>query len=94
MEWVEDTKLVIKARNPLPEAPSSETKEGTEEPPHKKRKFWLSERTFGEFVKEVAFPENIDLDSTTVRLDAGLLHVEVKKMEKKKRAKVSVEYLG
>ncbi|RPA86679.1 HSP20-like chaperone, partial [Ascobolus immersus RN42] len=105
VEWVEDTKLVIKAHNKTAEASSSRPgspkegeKEGEkvnggeeQEPPHKRRKYWLSERTIGEFVKEVQFPEDIDVESTSVRLDAGLLYVEVKKMEKRRRAKVEVE---
>lgn len=43
------------------------------------RKFWVSERTFGNFQRTFSFPSPVDLQKVSAKLEAGLLQIVVPK---------------
>lgn len=86
-----------------PEAEKSESEKSTEaapapaEPPVKKAKaaepklkYWVSERSVGEFARSFSFPEPINVDAVTAKLEHGILTVVVPKMEKKGARKILI----
>ncbi|KAI5815690.1 HSP20-like chaperone [Pyronema omphalodes] len=49
----------------------------------KERKYWVSERSVGEFSRCFSFPGLVDIDGVRASLEFGILKVVVPKMEKK-----------
>jgi len=61
----------------------SENKEGEKgEKKEEKPKYWVSERTVGEFSRSFSFPGTIDVDAVQASLEHGILKVVVPKKEK------------
>jgi len=56
-----------------------------------KAKYWLSERSFGEFSRVFNFPSNVDQDAVTAKFDHGLLNITVPKMEKKGVRRIEIK---
>ena len=46
-------------------------------------KYWVSERSVGEFSRPFSFPTSVDIDRVKASLDNGILKVVVPKLEKK-----------
>jgi HSP20 family protein len=46
-------------------------------------KYWVSERSVGEFSRSFSFPGNVDIDKVKASLEHGVLKIVVPKMEKK-----------
>lgn len=46
-------------------------------------KYWVSERSVGEFSRSFSFPGNVDIDKVKASLEHGVLKIIVPKMEKK-----------
>ncbi|KAL7274793.1 hypothetical protein RUND412_002292 [Rhizina undulata] len=53
-------------------------------------KFWVSERTIGEFQRSFQFPSSIDIDKVQASLDHGILKVVVPKKEQGKGRKIEI----
>jgi HSP20 family molecular chaperone IbpA len=54
-------------------------------------RYWLSERSYGEFSRVFNFPQNIDQDKVSAKFDHGVLDIKVPKSEKKGSHKISIE---
>lgn len=80
-------------------APEEANKETTEkkgamdkkDAAEKKGKYWLSERSFGEFSRVFSFPLTVDQDKVQAKFDHGVLNVTVPKSEKKGARRIQIE---
>lgn len=53
-------------------------------------RYWVSERSMGEFQRSFSFPTPVDVDSVKAGLEHGLLKVTVPKMEQKKGKRITI----
>lgn len=53
-------------------------------------RYWVSERSVGEFQRSFSFPTPVDVDNVTAGLEHGILKVNVPKAEQKKGKKITV----
>lgn len=53
-------------------------------------KYWVSERSLGEFSRSFSFPQNIDQDQVKASLKSGILSVIVPKARKQDRRKITI----
>jgi HSP20 family protein len=53
-------------------------------------KYWVSERSVGEFSRSFSFPGPVDIDQVKASLEHGILKVVVPKMEKKTGRKIEI----
>lgn len=66
-------------------------KEQQKQPDAEKRsKYWVSERSVGEFSRSFSFPGHVDIDNVKASLEHGILKVVVPKLEKKSGRKIEV----
>jgi HSP20 family molecular chaperone IbpA len=68
---------------------SKEEKEKEKEK-EKRPKYWVSERSVGEFSRSFSFPGHVDIDRVKASLDHGILKVVVPKLEKKAGRRIEV----
>ncbi|KAK0708917.1 HSP20-like chaperone [Apiosordaria backusii] len=54
-------------------------------------KYWLSERSFGEFSRVFNFPHNIDQDKVKAKFNQGILEIVVPKAEKTGARKIEIQ---
>jgi HSP20 family protein len=54
-------------------------------------KYWLSERSFGEFSRVFNFPSSVDQDKVEAKFNHGLLNVMVPKASKKGARKIEIK---
>ena len=54
-------------------------------------KYWLNERSFGEFSRVFNFPMGVDQDKVEAKFNHGLLNVTVPKMEKRGTRKIEIK---
>jgi HSP20 family protein len=59
-------------------------------PTEKKPKYWVSERSVGEFSRSFCFPSTVDVDNVKATLEHGILKIVVPKLEKKTGRKVEI----
>lgn len=64
-------------------------KEGTE-PSTGGAKYWLSERSYGEFSRVFSFPTAVDQDKVSAKFNNGILDIKVPKAETQGRKKITV----
>jgi HSP20 family molecular chaperone IbpA len=57
---------------------------------NKKPKYWVSERSVGEFSRSFSFPTSVDVEKVKASLEHGILKVVVPKLEKKAGRKIEV----
>lgn len=53
-------------------------------------RYWVSERSVGEFQRSFSFPTPVDVDSVKAGLEHGILKVTVPKLEQKKGKRITV----
>lgn len=53
-------------------------------------KYWLSERSYGEFSRVFSFPSSVDQSKVTAKFNNGILDIKVPKMEKQGGRKITV----
>ncbi|KAI5815712.1 HSP20-like chaperone [Pyronema omphalodes] len=53
-------------------------------------KYWVSERSVGEFSRSFSFPGHVDIDQVKASLEHGILKIVVPKMEKKTGRKIEI----
>lgn len=65
---------------------------GNVEKQHKapQEKFWLSERSIGEFSRSFSFPSRIDLDAVSAKLNNGILTIVVPKSKKSEMRQIPI----
>ena len=56
-----------------------------------KAKYWLSERSFGEFSRVFNFPAGVNQDGVEAKLKNGVLNIMAPKMEKKGAKKIEIQ---
>ncbi|KAK0639181.1 HSP20-like chaperone [Cercophora newfieldiana] len=56
-----------------------------------KAKYWLSERSFGEFSRVFNFPAGVNQDGVEAKLENGVLNITVPKVEKKGAKKIEIK---
>jgi len=61
-----------------------------EQPQQPKEKFWVSERSVGEFSRTFSFPSRVDQDGVTASLKNGVLNVTVPKARKHESRRITV----
>jgi HSP20 family molecular chaperone IbpA len=67
-------------------------KEGTKEAEQQpEAKYWLSERSYGEFSRVFSFPSAVDQDTVQAKFKDGVLNITVPKAEKKAGKKISIQ---
>jgi len=65
--------------------------EGGEGQVKPKPRYWLSERSYGEFSRVFTFPAAVDQDNVKAKFKDGILDISVPKAEKKSARKVTIE---
>lgn len=66
-------------------------KEGEKAGGASKPKYWLSERSYGEFSRVFNFPSTVDQDKVEAKFDKGVLNVIVPKVEKKGTRRIEIK---
>lgn len=66
------------------------SKEREEKPTSQQPRYWVSERSVGEFQRSFSFPTPVDVDNVKAGLEHGLLKVTVPKMEQKTGRRITV----
>ncbi len=83
IEAGEGSKKVAAAAKGKEVAPEAETKP--------KARYWLSERSYGEFSRVFTFPSPVDQDKVRATFKDGVLDISVPKAEKKGAKKISIQ---
>ena len=71
-------------------ATTTKGKEGSDEGEKPKARYWLSERSYGEFSRVFTFPSPVDQDNVRARFKDGVLDISVPKAEKRGAKKISI----
>ncbi|MCJ1399685.1 hypothetical protein MMC11_002887 [Xylographa trunciseda] len=74
-----------------PASGSTEVVKHKEQPKQQKFKYWVSERSVGEFHRSFTFPGRVDQDAVKASLKNGILSVVVPKAHEKASRKISIE---
>ena len=53
-------------------------------------KYWVSERSIGEFSRTFSFPSPVDQDTVTAGLDNGILNLSIPKAKKKESRRITI----
>jgi len=72
-------------------AESSVAATGAAEEPKDKAKYWLSERSVGEFARSFNFPTHVNTQSVTASLNDGILSVIVPKIKKAEARRITIQ---
>ncbi|KAF4446609.1 putative heat shock protein 30 [Fusarium austroafricanum] len=62
-----------------------------EKKPADQSKYWLTERSFGEFSRSFNFPTRVDQDNVSARFKDGILSIVVPKAKKHESRRINVE---
>ncbi|KAK3352088.1 HSP20-like chaperone [Neurospora tetraspora] len=54
-------------------------------------RYWVSERSYGEFRRVFTFPTNVDQEKVEAKFENGILNIKVPKAEKKGSKKISIQ---
>jgi HSP20 family protein len=81
---------VEEANEPGENSEVAETNEETSDRQAPQTKYWLSERSVGEFARSFSFPSRIDQDGVKASLTNGILNVVVPKAKKHESRKISI----
>ena len=68
-----------------------ETKKDAEKKEETGDKYWVSERSVGDFMRTFNFPSAVDQEKCKASMKNGILSIKVPKMEKKKGHRVAIE---
>jgi len=66
-------------------------KEGGEQAEKPKARYWLSERSHGEFSRVFSFPSAVDQDKVQAKFKDGILNITVPKAEKRGGKKIAIQ---
>ncbi|KAJ2903184.1 hypothetical protein MKZ38_010316 [Zalerion maritima] len=69
---------------------ATDKKEEKKEPSGDRSRYWVSERSIGEFSRAFQFPAPVDSDAVTASLKEGILHISVPKTTKKATRSIAV----
>ncbi len=65
--------------------------EGTEETGRQRPRYWLSERSYGEFLRMFTFPAAVDQDTVQAKFKDGILDITVPKAEKRGSKRIAIQ---
>ncbi|KAJ4367799.1 hypothetical protein N0V85_009120 [Neurospora sp. IMI 360204] len=54
-------------------------------------RYWVSERSYGEFRRVFTFPTNVDQEKVEAKFENGILNIKVPKAEKKGSKKIAIQ---
>ncbi|MCJ1431671.1 hypothetical protein MMC27_001026 [Xylographa pallens] len=74
-----------------PKSGSTEVVKHKEQPQQQRFKYWVTERSVGEFHRSFTFPGRVDQDAVKASLKNGILSVVVPKAHEKASRKISIE---
>lgn len=72
------------------EKTSTEVAKADPKEPEPKTKYWVSERSIGEFSRSFSFPVRVDQDAVRASMKQGILHVLVPKAKKQESRKITI----
>ncbi|KAI2473547.1 HSP20-like chaperone [Annulohypoxylon bovei var. microspora] len=78
----DDTECAPTPSTPATTVAETEKDKVAEQPKQPQHKFWVSERSVGEFSRTFQFPSRVDTDNVAASLDNGILSVVVPKAKK------------
>jgi len=90
---VEDAEAEEKANTAAPataEVTVTEKDEKKESKPVDSAKYWVTERSIGQFSRGFNFPQRVEQDAVTAKLDAGILSIRVPKARKHESIRIPV----
>jgi len=89
----EEPKQIEASTSSKPSKESKESEEGTEKESTEKSspKYWLSERSFGQFSRVFNFPASVDQDKVEAKFNNGVLSITVPKVEKQGGRKIEIK---
>ncbi|KAK0672360.1 putative heat shock protein [Cercophora samala] len=89
----ESSKKIEGAKGKESEVKMKDSKDSIKESKEKSSgpKYWLSERSFGEFSRVFNFPNNIDQDKVKAKFNQGILDILVPKAEKMGARKIEIQ---
>ncbi|KAF9730711.1 hypothetical protein PMIN06_006401 [Paraphaeosphaeria minitans] len=91
---VEEEDTQGKSVTPTPEDGQQITKQGSQEVATKeapKHRYWVSERSVGEFHRSFSFPQRVDQEAVKASLKNGILSILVPKAKASQPRKVTIE---
>jgi len=65
-------------------------KEETRQPKEPQAKYWVSERSVGEFSRSFTFPTRVDQDNVKASMSNGILSIVVPKIKKQEARKITI----
>lgn len=76
----------------LPETPNKQVTKAPAKaaPKEPEAKFWVSERSVGQFSRSFSFPERIDQDAVRASMKNGILSIVVPKAKKHEKRKITI----
>ncbi|KAL2269890.1 hypothetical protein VTJ83DRAFT_2074 [Remersonia thermophila] len=78
------------AENGETPAPAAESNGATEKTKASLEKFWLQERSVGEFARTFSFPTRVEQDAVTASLNNGILGLVVPKAKKHETRRIAI----
>ena len=67
------------------------TETNTAAPTEPKAKYWVSERSVGEFSRSFSFPERVDTEAVRASMKNGILSIVVPKSRKQEKRRITIE---
>ncbi|KAM0299252.1 hypothetical protein HYE67_009135 [Fusarium culmorum] len=80
-----------KAHEASTEVTHHEQPQEVEKKPVDQSKYWLTERSFGEFSRSFNFPTRVDQENVSARFNDGILSIVVPKAKKHESRRINVE---
>lgn len=71
-------------------APTNEVAKSEEQPKEPEAKYWVSERSVGEFSRSFSFPVRVDQDAVHASMKNGILSIVVPKAKKLESRKITI----
>ncbi len=82
--------VVSESNNTAPATPETEAAATVAAAPADKSKYWLSERSIGEFARSFSFPARVDQDAVSAGFQDGILSISVPKAKKHETIRIAI----
>lgn len=87
---VEDEDMTEAPKTTNEDAIVEKKDEKNEKPTEPKEKYWVSERSVGEFTRSFTFPVRVDADQVQASMKNGILSIVVPKAKKEQARKITI----
>ncbi len=93
LEGLEETKRIESGESDSRKATAATTRgeEGAEEAARPRARYWLSERSYGEFSRVFTFPTAVDQDRVQAKFKDDILDITVPKAEKRGGQRITIQ---